>query len=334
MKISVIIPVYNKAEYLNDLLSDLSNQTFIEYECIFVDDGSTDNSGEICDNFCKIDNRFRTYHLNNGGVSRARNYGIYQAKGDYITFVDADDRLYPEYLNNLFQCITKNEVDLVISGLEKYWVDSEKKECIQPPCFGKKKKDNILSQFAKIQKDTGIYGFCVAKIFKKELIKDVKFDQCVTLAEDFDFYLKVYRKVQTFYFDDKCYYRYLQCADNSSSIIADGEIDYLTQLKIKLRYKKFLIEENVYEEDNKKIIDEMINNYVYFVLFYSSNKKIYQNFNELKKMIDINTIELKGKPFFRKCILFLFKKNKMIWMICLLNMYKTLTALVRKVKKL
>lgn len=332
MKISVIVPVYNKAEYLNDLFADLLKQTFSEYECILIDDGSSDDSGQICDNISKIDNRFKIFHLKNGGVSNARNYGICQSKGEYITFIDADDRLYPEYLNNLFHCITDNNVDLVISGLEKYWIGSEKKQYIKLPYTGVQNKESILSQFAQIQEDTGLFGFCVAKIFRKELAKDVMFDSNLTLAEDFDFYLKLYRKVHTFYFDDKCYYRYLQCADNSSSIIADNQIDYLAQLKIRLRYKKFLMEEDVYEKDNKKIIDEMINNYVYFVLFYSSNKNMQFNFNELKSLINSETIELKGNSFFQKWIFFLFENSQLMLITCTLNIYRKIAALVHKIK--
>lgn len=332
MKISVIIPVYNKARYLNNLLSDLLKQTFTEYECILIDDGSVDDSGEICDNISKIDNRFRTFHLINGGVSNARNYGICQSEGDYITFIDADDRLYPEYLNNLFRCIIENEVDLVISGLEKYWDGSDKKECICPPYFGRYNKDIILPRFAQIQKDTGIFGFCVAKIFRKDLVRNVKFDSNLSLAEDFDFYLNVYRKVHTFYFDDKCYYRYLQCADNSSSTIADNQIDYLAQLKIKLRFKNFLIEQDAYADTNKQIIDEMISNYVYFVLFYSSKKNIYTNFIELRSMVGTESAELKGKSVLQKWILLLFRRKQLIATKITLVTYRKIRALVKKLK--
>ena len=332
MKISVIIPVYNKARYLNDLLSDLLNQSFTDYECILVDDGSFDKSSEICDSISKRDNRFRAFHIKNGGVSSARNYGICQAKGEYITFIDADDRLYPEYLSNLFHCITENEVDLVISGLEKYWAGSEKKECIRFPYFGKRNKESILSQFVKVQNDTGIFGFCVAKIFRRELIRNVRFDSSLVLAEDFDFYLRVYRQVQTFYFDDKCYYRYLQCAENSSAVIADEQIDYLAQLEIKLRYKRFLLEEKAYEKDNKRIIDEMINNYTYFVIFYSSNENLYPNYIKLKRIINSDMIELKGNSFFQKWILFLLKMNQYVLIKYTLTLYKSIRILVRKIK--
>lgn len=332
MKISVIIPVYNKVRYLDNLLSDLLGQTFTEYECILIDDGSTDGSGEICDNISKIDKRFRTIHLKNSGVSNARNYGIDQSEGDYITFIDADDRLYPYYLDNLFRCIIENEVDLVISGLEKYWDGLEKKEYIRSPYFGKYNKATILPRFAQIQKDMGIFGFCVAKIFRKDLVENVKFDSNLSLAEDFDFYLKVYRKVRTFYFDDKCYYRYLQCADNSSAIIDDEQINYLSQLKIKLRYKTFLIEEEAYSNDNKQIIDEMISNYIFFVLFYSSYDSIKTNVDELGKMINLDELKVKKNDYFKRWILLLFKNKNVMAIKLSVLLYRRLQKLIKNVK--
>lgn len=330
MKISVIIPVYNKAKYLENLLSDLLKQTFSDYECILIDDGSTDNSGEICDDFSRVDSRFKTFHLHNGGVSNARNYGMEKSKGDYLTFVDADDRLYPEYLENLFYCINENEVDFVISGVEKYWDATDKKAYIRVPLVGKYSKESVIPYFAQIQNDSGIFGFCVSKIFRKSLVKDVRFDSNIVLAEDFDFYLKVYSKVQTFYFDDKCYYRYLQCADNSSAIIDDEQIDYLSQLKIKLRYKAFFIEEEAYINDNKQIIDEMISNYVFFVLFYSSYDNIQNNVEELRKIVDSDELEIKGNNLFQKWILLLFKYKNVMSIKLSLLMYRKLRLLVKK----
>ena len=332
MKISVIIPVYNKARYLNNLLSDLLKQIFTEYECILIDDGSIDGSADICDNICKRDNRFRVFHLINGGVSNARNYGISQSRGDYITFIDADDRIYPEYLDNLFHCISENEADLVISGMEKYWTESDKREYVCPPYLGRYEKECILHQFAKIQKDTGIFGYCVAKIFRRDLVRNIEFDSNLSLAEDLDFYLNLYRKVQFFYFDDKCYYRYLQCAENSSSTIADNQIDYLAQLKIRLRLKDFLIEEDVYANENKQIVDEMISNYVFFVLFHSSKQKLTTNLAELRKIIVPETLDFRGKSAFSSLILILFKRNQSMAIKVTLLVYKEVCSLLKGLK--
>lgn len=333
MKISVIIPVYNKARYLNNLLSDLLKQTFTGYECILIDDGSNDDSGQLCDNISKIDNRFRTFHLINCGVSNARNYGICQSEGDYITFVDADDRLYPQYLENLYKCITENNVEFVISGLEKYWTDSDRKEFIKYPYNGIKTKKEILSDFAQVQQNNGIFGYSVGKIFKKDLATGIEFDTSVKLAEDFDFYLKIYKRVNTFYFDDKCYYRYLQVTDGSTSIINDDKIDYLSQLKIRLRYRQFLMDEAVYSGDNRQIIDETISNYVYFVLFHSSLQRLYNNYSELKKVIGDERLIISNKSFFQRWIITLYENNNKLLIKYSLATYRLLAKIARKLRK-
>jgi glycosyltransferase involved in cell wall biosynthesis len=101
-EISIILPVYNGQQYLHACLDSILCQTFNNYEVIIVDDGSTDQSGIICDEYGKIDSRFSVLHVSNGGVSAARNIGINSSKGKYITFVDCDDSLNPEYLNRLY----------------------------------------------------------------------------------------------------------------------------------------------------------------------------------------------------------------------------------------
>ena len=332
MNLSVIIPVYNKELYIADLIEDLLNQTFTDFECILVDDGSTDKSGEICDRIVETDSRFKVFHIKNGGVSNARNFGIDKATGEYITFIDSDDRLYPEHFENLVTLISQNDVDFVISGLENYWMDSDKKTYTFAPYKGKKTKSEILVTFAQVQKDTGIFGFCVAKIFRKNLIDDIRFDTTIKLAEDFDFYLRIYKKIDAIYFDDKCYYRYLQFADNSSQIVLDEKIDYFTQLIIRLRFREFLISQGAYENDNKKIIDEMINNYVFFVLFYSPIDLLKERFNELKKVTPDELIDSNGKSSLKKIILFLYKNKQIGFIKLILSIRRILRNTVRKIR--
>ena len=88
--VSVIVPVCNKVKYLNTLFQCLIKQTFTDFECIFIDDGSTDGSGDLCDNLSINDKRFQVIHIRNSGVSHARNVGIQKACGEYITFIDSD----------------------------------------------------------------------------------------------------------------------------------------------------------------------------------------------------------------------------------------------------
>ena len=91
MKISIIIPVYNSKKYLRKCLTSLKKQSYKNLEIILINDGSTDNSLDICNQYKKIDKRFKVYTKKNGGTSSARNYGIKKSTGDYITFVDNDD---------------------------------------------------------------------------------------------------------------------------------------------------------------------------------------------------------------------------------------------------
>lgn len=100
-KISVIIPVYNAEKYLTECVDSVLTQTFYDFEVLLIDDGSSDNSGIICDSFLKIDSRIKVFHKANGGVSSARNLGISQAKGEWIVFVDSDDTLTPKILEQI-----------------------------------------------------------------------------------------------------------------------------------------------------------------------------------------------------------------------------------------
>lgn len=101
MRISVIVPVYNAGAYLTDCLQSIADQQHPDYEVILIDDGSTDGSGSVCDEFCRNHSHFTTVHTPNRGVSAARNLGVERAKGDFVTFVDADDMIHPQFLTLL-----------------------------------------------------------------------------------------------------------------------------------------------------------------------------------------------------------------------------------------
>ena len=90
-KLSIIVPVYKVEQYINKCIDSILNQTFTDFELILVDDGSPDNCGKICDEYAQKDERVRVIHKENGGVSSARNLGIDEAKGEYVSFIDPDD---------------------------------------------------------------------------------------------------------------------------------------------------------------------------------------------------------------------------------------------------
>ena len=114
MKVSIVIPVYNKTDYISSCLESLLQQDFDDYEIVAVDDGSTDNSGRICDEIATHDTRIRVIHIENGGVTAARRRGVEEACGDYIMFVDADDKLLPNAIKTLYKAIESSGADEVI----------------------------------------------------------------------------------------------------------------------------------------------------------------------------------------------------------------------------
>lgn len=112
--ISVIVPVYNVADYLEQCLDSILNQTYKEFEVILVDDGSTDTSYSICDEYVKRDSRFHLFRQENKGLSAARNAGLELCKGGYVTFVDSDDFVSPEYLQGMIENLKQADADIAI----------------------------------------------------------------------------------------------------------------------------------------------------------------------------------------------------------------------------
>lgn len=304
MKLSVIIPVYNKIRYVAGILEQLRMQTFSDFECLLIDDGSTDGSGAVCDEFAAKDPRFRVFHIPNGGVSHARNVGLDYAQGNYITFIDSDDTILPDYLNVLVRCIEESGADLVISGYEKVDASGNTLHTAIPDRTGFVPFAELLPDFAKVQLRTGLYGCCVAKLFPRELVKSIRFDESLKLAEDFDFYLNLYEIVDTVYLDDHTGYLYLQEAENSTGGIADEKIDYLAQLRIHLHYRTVLQKRNAYTEENQRIVDGRLSDYAYFTLFHTPMAKYRKQFENLDQLCTANQVPLDGGNILRKWLFF------------------------------
>ena len=117
MKISVIVPIYNTDSRLNRCIESIMHQTFIDFECLMVDDGSKKIIADVVDSYADKDSRFIALHKKNGGVSSARNLGIEHARGDWLVFVDSDDYIVPEHLEKLISA-TSEDVDIVMTGFE------------------------------------------------------------------------------------------------------------------------------------------------------------------------------------------------------------------------
>ena len=115
-KVSIIVPVYKAEKYLNRCVDSILAQTFTDFELLLIDDGSPDRSGEICDEYAKKDSRIRVFHKKNGGVSSARNLGLDNVLGEYVTFVDSDDWVEPDFVETMIQTYEKFPWTIPVCG--------------------------------------------------------------------------------------------------------------------------------------------------------------------------------------------------------------------------
>ena len=122
--ISVIVPVYNVERYLRQCIESITNQSYKNLQIILIDDGSKDNSGKICDEYAEKDKRVEVIHKENTGVSAARNTGLDNAKGEWITFVDADDWVEKNFCEILIKKATENESDCIACGYNKVYCNN------------------------------------------------------------------------------------------------------------------------------------------------------------------------------------------------------------------
>lgn len=124
--ISVIIPVYNVEKYIDRCIVSVVEQTYKNLEIVLVDDGTPDNSGIICDEWAEKDDRIVVYHKQNGGLSDARNFGTARANGEFITYVDSDDYVLPEYVEHMYSNLVENEADISCCDFENVYSDDRK----------------------------------------------------------------------------------------------------------------------------------------------------------------------------------------------------------------
>ena len=127
--ISVVVPVYNVEDVLHFCIDSILNQTYSDFELLLVDDGSTDKSGDICDQYARKDTRIRVFHKENGGVSSARNLGIDNANGEYICFIDSDDYVNSEFLDSLISHCLQNKQSVKFSINSAFFIEMCYNKC-------------------------------------------------------------------------------------------------------------------------------------------------------------------------------------------------------------
>lgn len=182
--ISVIIPVYNAEKYLKECIESVLDQTYRHFEIIIVDDGSTDKSSIIIDDYSKRDDRIHAYHKENGGVSSARNFGIDKAQGNYICFIDADDIIENIYLEALYDAL-QEEADSSVGGFEYINVPKGKEVIVVPDKKVIKGLNESILDFLDFEK-TDWQRYMVNRLFRISIIKhhNLRFREDIYYKED------------------------------------------------------------------------------------------------------------------------------------------------------
>lgn len=338
MKISIIMPVYNKEKYLYKSIKSILNQTYENFELIIVNDGSTDNSSSICHKFEQEDSRIKIIDIENNGVSNARNIGIKNANGQYIQFIDADDYIDKYILEDLVNLSEKYNTDIIITEIKKVDLKSNKSKEILLPFSGLKSIDDMMDNFAQVQKETGIYGCVSNKFIRKSIIDEygLKFDKRLWLAEDLDFYLELYKYVTNVYFCNKAYYYYVQEAENSSTT-SDKKHDYLQQAEIIIKEKEMLDYKNALNKNNLEVVNSIITNFIMSYIHQQFNYKYHQFIKDLDSIINddkfMESIDYNCSNKFTNKVMKLLLKDKKTSIYILFFTRTVLRDIYRKIKK-
>ena len=211
MKYSVIIPVYNVEKYIDRCLKSVISQNYDDLEIIVIDNGSTDRSGSICDIYANEYANISVYHIENHGVGPARNFGLSKAKGEFISFVDADDYL----VGNLFSDVESqldSQLDLLVfsyyNSIEKNLSEIDRSAKILPS-EGKKDKSDFIALFQELWLTDMMYTVW-NKIYRREFLEEhqIVFES-YELGEDVRFNLNVYQHVNAVLLVKSCYYVYI-----------------------------------------------------------------------------------------------------------------------------
>lgn len=316
--VSIIVPIYNSSDYLVKCITSIVKQSYKDIEIILINDGSKDQSGQICDSIATLDSRIVVIHKENGGVSSARNRGLEIASGDWITFVDSDDYIDSDFVANM---IALSNYDFVASHIKaegwKEWKDI--------PLEDKAWERNYLGAF--LQDNLNRLNFMVCKLFKKSIIDDIclRFDETISYGEDTLFVYQYLKHINSAATISRASYHY-NCFNNSSlskKVVPWDDIDY-TINKVCRAIDEL---DSQFTCDNRYARNIIVNNYLSsyiqslsqsssFKNIYISLKKVSRNTYCLMLMKD-NSVWTKS----RKRLIFDSLMQKQLYFICSVMLY-------------
>lgn len=322
MNVSIIVPVYNSEKYLTQCIESMISQTYSKIEIILVDDGSTDNSLDICRYYSKVDNRIKVVHKINGGASSARNAGLTEASGSYIMFVDSDDYIYPYMVEVLLQNIEEYNTDLVVCGMTAFSEESIN-STIYKKAFYDKKRD-IAKFFSLLDGRTNSLW---NKLYKKELINH-KFNEELVIGEDLIFNLEYFENCKSIAVVDKALYFYRRTSHESLTQIYHESFFNINNFMYEktLKYLNKTLEGTKSTISTEKIDEEYYKNLSSYLsgLVKSNDYKSLQKIEYIKNICNDKTvISVNNKP--KKIPL----KYKTLSVLMKLNLSRTIYMIIK-----
>lgn len=295
--VSVVIPVYNAGTYLCDCLeSIIASAVFDRTEIILVDDGSNDNSPEICDSYSEKYPNIKTFHIENGGVSNARNIGIENSSGKYVTFCDADDYYINDILCAALNQLNKKEFDLLFYNL-RY----EQEEFVQTINYPFKKdveldKSFIRSQIAEFMLKSATFNSSCNKFYKKTVLDDIRFKKGQKHGEDRDFVLNFLIRCESAYYlpIEGYFYRYVK-----QSAVNKPRFDYFDNIYNELLFRLEIYKNfDIPQEKLKLLCEQSAAQQIVSCTFSAAYVCDFLNF---KKTLDILYNNKVLMDVFKKC---------------------------------
>lgn len=319
MRLSIIIPVYNVEKYLHECIDSILSQTIKDFEIILVDDGSTDSSGKICDEYFVKYSNIKVIHKNNGGLSEARNIGLRNANGEYVFFVDSDDYLIDNnVINKLNEKLLSNP-DIVIFTHIKWFESSGKMSIPNLNLIVSRNAMTPAQKYIELIDCDGYYNSAWSKVIKRSLLIDnnIEFEKGL-LGEDNDWYYKVVSHIQSMEIINEALYVYRQRKGSITKSHNNKNLEDLLWIIEKwIRY----VNEGVLDENKMIIRNSLAKQYCHAIIGYCNLKKpdgFYPRLKSLNYLLQfsnnprVKTFRLLNKFIGFKGIIILLKMRNII----------------------
>ena len=280
--ISIIVPIYNVENYLRHCLESIQNQTYQNFECLLINDGSSDNSAEICREYVEKDSRFRYFEKENGGVSSARNLGIERSKGQYITFIDSDDWVDSDYLELLYMKINEYNADLAVLTYKQYSMNDGcfylhvwEQDYYERYYTG----NELLNSLPNLENYDSTFNVSWGKLFKRNFLETATFNEQRIMGEDLEFNFKIFLQIKSCIYLNKALYNFRQHhLSTRARKISDKYL--MDDVEIRLGRLPFLIGKTVdtdlYLAKTKEFLKYHIDNEVEFGIDNTNAIQLYK----------------------------------------------------------